>query len=120
MSGFEIRFSNTSEGLTSKWEDSSLINDNDLISGSLEPIEPLTIFEIQLNKSLFVEDLTYYFGVKAYDKINQFGELSNNATLYIESEDTGLSGGALAGIVIGSVIGGFLLVLGGYMLYRNM
>ena len=120
VSGFEIRFSNSSEGLTSNWDDSSLINNNDIISGSLDPIEPGMEFEVQLNKSIFVEDLTYYFGVKAFDKIKQFGELSNNATLFIESEDTGLSGGALAGIVIGSVLGGFLLVLGGYMLYRNM
>ena len=120
VSGFEIRFSNTSEALTSNWEDSSLINNNEIISGSLDPIEPGMEFEVQINKSIFGEDQTYYFGVKAFDKIKQFGELSNNATLFIESEDTGLTGGALAGIVIGSVLGGFLLVLGGYMLYRNM
>ena len=97
-----------------------MINENDLISGSLDPIEPGVVFEVQLNKSIFAEDLTYYFGVKAYDKINQYGDLSNNATLLIASEDTGLSGGALAGIVIGSVLGGFFLVIGGYMLYRKM
>ena len=73
---------------------------------------------VQLNETLFKEEIMYYFSIKAYDEVGQFSDLSNNATLYIEG--TGLSGGAVAGIVIGSMFGGFVLVLGGYFLWKKM
>ena len=36
---------------------------------------------------MFEKGITYYFGIKAFDKIDQVSQLSNNATLYIEIED---------------------------------
>ena len=120
MSRFELRFSNDFKTIMTNWTGATMVNEANLIDGTLEPVDPGTVVEVQLNETVFEKGITYYFGIKAFDKIDQVSQLSNNATLYIEIEDSGLSGGAMAGIVIGSMFGGFVLVLGGYFLWKRM
>ena len=120
VSRFELRFSEDYETIKTNWTGATIIDEDELIDGTLNPVDPGTVVEVQLNETVFEKDTTYYFAIKAFDEIDQASNLSNNATLFIELEDTGLSGGALAGIVLGSMVGGFFLVIGGYVLWKKM
>ena len=98
-----------------------MIQDNQILNGSLTPQEAGTVMELTVNGAIFDFDsneIIYYMGLKAYDKNDQSSELSNIATFTNAKEspsnddDDGLSGGAIVGIVLGCLIVSALVVLG--------
>ena len=102
------------------WDNLTMIQDNQILNGSLTPQEAGTVMELTVNGAIFDFDsneIIYYMGLKAYDQKDQSSELSNIATFTnakepAEPEDDGLSGGAIVGIVLGCLIVSALVVLG--------
>ena len=101
------------------WYSNQAIGPTNLTEGTLDPVEGGMNVSIHLKAELFDYDKVYYIAMKAYDEKNVQSPLSNIVRVEIESDDSGLSGGAIAGIVIGSIFGGIVLVLGAYALWRK-
>ena len=102
------------------WSKLDIIQDKDILNGSLTPKEAGTMMELTINGTIFDFDYNetiYYMGLKAYDKSDQASELSNIATFTNAKEsppdeDDGLSGGAITGIVLGCLIVSALVIFG--------
>ena len=94
------------------------MTDSDLVGGdeqSLAPVDANGRFEAGLSAGAIDagKGQTVKFAVKAEDEAGNVSPISNVAAVVIveESGTSGLSGGEIAGIVIGSVLGAFLLVV---------
>ena len=101
------------------WYSNQAIWPTNLTEGTLDPVEGGMDVSIHLKTELFDYDKVYYIAMKAYDEKNVQSPLSNIVRVEIDSDDSGLSSGAIAGIVIGSIFGGIVLVLGAYALWRK-
>ena len=61
------------------------------------------------------EDSTF-FAIRATDERQRYGDLSN----VVEVTKTGLTGGAIAGIVIGCILAGFVVFVVGFLVKRKI
>ena len=43
------------------WTGATMVHEANLIDGTLEPVDPGTIVEVQLNETVFEKGITYYF-----------------------------------------------------------
>merc|ERR1712047_230926 len=55
VSRFELRYSNDSAQLANSWSDAEMIDDTQLVDGTLEPVGPGQRVQVQLNETLFEE-----------------------------------------------------------------
>ena len=122
---YDIRFSTDFKELTNAtlWANLTVIDENNVINNeTLVPIEAGEEVLIRVKPETFEMDQIYYLAMKAVDKSDNISPLSNIAQVFRRTpdEDSGLSGGAIAGIVIGSALGAFLFVMLGYFAYKRM
>ncbi|TRY62999.1 hypothetical protein TCAL_08293 [Tigriopus californicus] len=122
---YSIRFSESLSNLTSAFDKCDEIKTAWAIEGDLEPLKAREPVRFVFNSSTLLKDTAYFFGVKATNGRDIQSDLSNIVSLALAprtdlSEDpfdpVGLSGGAIAGIVIGSLLGLFVIIFIVYVL----
>jgi hypothetical protein len=92
---------------------SEVLADDDDTSVNLDPVEANMHFSVRLSvRELKTEEGQYVkFAMKAIDAANNTSPISNVARVLLIADETGLNGGEIAGIVIGSVLAVFLLIV---------
>ena len=125
---YEIKFSEDQQYFTNHtlWDElnsTNLIKQNDVLHGSLLPVPGGNPVVILLKPEKFDKEKVYFIAMKAYDNSNKNSGVSNFGQIYRfdKPEDTGYSGGDVAGIFFGCVylIGAFLIVVG-YLIYQKV
>ncbi len=125
---YELKYSDNLNVLRDEYEwdklNETFITSNDILdSSNLNPQEAGSLIRIGLDLAFFPEDNTvYYLAMKAYDASGKVSRLSNIAQTVrvVEEDSSGLSGGAIAGIVIACVVVGFVLVVAGYFAHKKL
>ena len=121
-SAYELKFTKNITLLNDPfWADLDMthtISDYDIENGTLAPQSSETNVTIVILGTKFEPGITYYMGMKSYDNLNLSSDVSNIVEFEIEKE-SGLSGGAMAGIVFGCSAIGMLLVLIGYFVHQK-
>ena len=108
------------------WFDLDAVDITDVISGSLRPVESGKLVSFEISRSRFNESTVYYLAMKSYDASYKASELSNPVQLSTifeanePDEESGLSGGAIAGIVIGCLLFVLIIVVAGFLLKKRM
>ena len=142
---YEVKFS-SNKTLLEEWtslNESFTITEDILTMGSLIPTVAGTSFlsnfirvsllfnlanlsgsqvQVALNVSNFEVGSIYYLGMKSEEKGKIMSDLSNLAEFEVPTPltDEGLSGGAIAGVVIGCLFIGFTVVVLGYFLVNKI
>ena len=134
-SRYELKFTENFNHLTNEsyWDNSLLswdifdIEQENIIYGSLSPLPSGEKIYLIIDPEIFQVDLVYYLGMKSIDKKDNVSPLSNIIQILVTApfnpdteEDSGLSGGALAGIIIGCLTIGFALAVIGYFVYQKI
>ena len=128
-SRYELKFTDNFTNLIdeSYWDNCTDIVPENIIYGSLYPLPAGENVYLNLDPKIFQADLVYYLGMKAIDKKDNASPLSNIIQILVTApfnpntdEDSGLSGGALAGIIIGCLTIGFALAVIGYFVYQKI
>ena len=100
-----------------------MISDDNVKNGTLTPLEAGSKITIQLYPNTFeFTNQNYYIAMKVYDQNFLESGLSNIARIMIrpKSLDGGISGGQIAGVVIGSLlVGGFMIAVVAYYYILN-
>lgn len=121
-SSYELRYNNNLTTLYENWDNATVVNENNTVSGSLEPEESGVTMTVGLNRTDFEKiGVHYYFAVIAFDHVDQPSPRSNIGRLYFPppEEESGLSGGAIAGIVIGVLLVGFIVFAVVYLFVKS-
>jgi hypothetical protein len=113
-SHYEVRFAGQIQDLEDSWSGAGQVDEDMIHEGSLDPLDSGEAMSITLR--LLDYPTTVFFAVKAIDKVNNTSPISNIASLLQES---GLSGGAIAGIVIGTLLAIFLVVVAAYLVIQR-
>ena len=91
------------------------VTDSDLSDSkqSLATVDANVRFEVSVSAKAIGADKgnEVKFAVKAQDESGNLSPISNVVKVVVEADRNGLSGGDIAGIVIGSILGVFLLVV---------
>ena len=128
-SRYELKFTDNFTNLINEsyWDNCTDIVPENIIYGSLYPLPAGENVYLNLDPKIFQADLVYYLGMKAIDKKDNASPLSNIIQILVTApfnpdtgEDSGLSGGALAGIIIGCLTIGFALAVIGYFVYQRI
>ena len=99
-----------------------MISEDNLQNGTLTPLEAGTKISIQLYSSTFgSSNQNYYLAMKVYDHNLLESGLSNIARIMIRPKTLGgISGGQIAGVVIGSLlVGGFMIAVVAYYIFKK-
>ena len=127
-SRYELKFSNNFTMLTNEafWGELTDIKPENIIHGSLSPLPTGEEVYLILDPMVFPEGTVYHLAMKAFDEEENSSQLSNIIQILVTApfdpntdEDSGLSGGALAGIIIGCLTIGFALAVIGYFVYQK-
>ena len=80
---YDLRYtkSNTDIEDNSKWDSLTSLNQDDLIEGTLDPVEGGNPVQLKLNPQLFDADIDYFMAMKATDERNTVSAKSNVATI---------------------------------------
>ena len=126
---YEIKFSEDQQYFTNHtlWDElnsTNLIKQEDILHGSLLPAPGGNPVVILLKPEKFDKEKVYFIAMKVYDDSNMNSGVSNFGQIYRfdkPEEDSGYSGGDVAGIFFGCVylIGAFLIVVG-YLIYQKV
>ena len=123
MAKYEIRYSTSFFDVTEtnfNRGNSTLVTEEIITDGSLEPLEAglkQNVTFVMLKEAL---DTTFFIALRAVDKANKNSEVSNVASVQISIvPEDGLSGGAIAGIVIGVLAVVALSVVVAFMIIRK-
>ena len=132
-SRYELKFTDNFNHLTNEsyWDNSLLswdifdIEQENIIYGSLSPLPSGEKIYLIIDPEIFQVDLVYYLGMKSIDKKDNVSPLSNIIQILVTApiapeEDSGLSGGALAGVIIGCMAIGIVLTVVGYFAYQKL
>ena len=104
------------------WTELSTISSEDVVSGNFTPIESGEIVKFEISRNLFEADQVYYLAMRALDQGNLTSRTSNPYqlnTFPIEEDDTSLSGGAIAGIVIGVLLAVLMVAVVAYLVVKK-
>ena len=80
---YDLRYSKSKTDVedNSKWDSLTSLNQDDLIEGSLDPVEGGNPVQLKLNPQLFDADIDYFMAMKATDERNTVSAKSNVATI---------------------------------------
>ena len=123
---YAIKFSEDFQEIINStlWDNITVINEFNVVNNeSLIPVESGNKVVIEVAPDVFESDKVYFVAMKATDINDNVAKISNVAQFVKVTpppEDSGLSGGAIAGIVVGSMAGSFLLVMAGYFVYKKV
>jgi len=121
-SAYELKFTQNMTLLDDPyWDDLDMthtISEYDVENGTLVPELSGTNVTLVILGTKFEPGVTYYMGMKSYDNLNLASDVSNIVEFEVEKE-SGLSDGAIAGIVLGCSAIGMLLVLIGYFIHQK-
>ena len=120
---YELKFTENRTLLNDPyWNDLDLtqtISKYDVENGTLVPQLSGSNVTIVVMGTKFEPGIVYYLGMKSYDNLGLASNVSNIVE-FEKDNDSGLSGGQLAGIVIGCMALGFVLVVVGYFVYQKV
>ena len=131
---YDLRYANDLDLLRndSWWNGDFNVTDNiiagkvlneSLSSGSLDPLEAGELVNISIARSDLPLDAQFVFAMRAFDENDLSSPTSNWARVfntYIDEGDSGLSGGAIAGIVIGVLLAICIIAVVGYLIVKKM
>ena len=80
---YDLRYSKSKTDVedNSKWDSLTSLNQDDLIEGTLDPVEGGNPVQLKLNPQLFDADIDYFMAMKATDERNTVSAKSNVATI---------------------------------------
>ena len=79
---YDLRYSQTKADIEddSKWDSLTQVKQEDLIDGTLTPVDGGNQVQLKIKPDLFDADIDYYIAMKAKDERNTFSARSNTAT----------------------------------------
>jgi hypothetical protein len=126
VTNYDIRYAMTVDELLDNFETAEVVDSWIAPGFDLTPVAPLTQKVVRLNYDASLAGLIVNFAMRAVDEAGNNGTVSNVVNAYLEvfepapgttttttttePPSNGLSGGEIAGIVIGSVLGVFIIV----------
>ena len=80
---YDLRYTKSKTDIedNSKWDSLTSLNQDDLIEGTLDPVEGGNPIQLKLNPQLFDADIDYFMAMKATDERNTVSAKSNVATI---------------------------------------